>query len=152
VIAQLVEQTAVNRQVAGSSPAHAAFTTGNFIMNPRKRKARVLAALEEAAKSAAKTETLIDDVLLKRTAEMAVETGMITEQEATAALKPLEKTTPPPLPPLKKPLTKEVTDGEKKQTTTTRTKKAKPKRSTKSTKSKRTTKSTKPKRTTKTKE
>ncbi len=118
-------------------------------MNPRKRKARVLAALEEAAKSAAKTETLIDDVLLKRTAEMAVETGMITEQEATAALKPLENITPPPLPPLKKPLTKEATDGEKKQTTTTRTKKAKPKRTTKSTKPKRTTKS---KRTTKTKE
>ena len=117
-------------------------------MNPRKRKARVLAALEEAAKSAAKTETLIDDVLLKRTAEMAVETGMITENEAAIALKPLERTTPPPL---KKPLTKETTDGEKKQTTATRPKKAKPAKP-KRTKSKRTAKPTKSKRTTKTKE
>ena len=110
-------------------------------MNPRKRKARVLAALEEAAKTAAKTETLIDDVLLKRTAEMAVETGMITEREAKDALKPLEKIDQPKL---KKPLKKETTDGKKKQTTTTRTEKAKPKRTTKSTKPK-------PKRTTKTK-
>ena len=111
-------------------------------MNPRKRKARVLAALEEAAKTAAKTETLIDDVLLKRTAEMAVNTGMITEREAAQALKPLEKVKAPAT---KEPLTKEETDGKKKQTTTTRTKKAKP------TKPKRATRTTKPKRTTKTK-
>ena len=108
-------------------------------MNPRKRKARVLAALKEAAETAAKTETLLDDVLLKRTAEMAVETGMITEGEAKDALKPLEKIAQPKL---KKPLIKEATDGKEKQTTTTRTKKT-----TKSTK-KRTTKPAK-KRTTK---
>ena len=110
-------------------------------MNPRKRKARVLAALEEAARTAAKTDTLIDDVLLKRTAEMAVETGMITEGEAKDALKPLEKTEAEQ-PKLKKPLKKEKTDGKKKQTTTTRTKKTKTTKPAKKRTTKRATKRT----------
>jgi hypothetical protein len=115
-------------------------------MNPRKRRQRIREALEAQAKAASLTEDKSDDEILTIATNSAKEKGILTEAEAKEILLKLNPPTVGNNSEEQKTVTTNKTKDkkvdEKKQTTTTRTKKTKTTKSAKKRTTKRTTKRT----------